>query len=242
MSLITFSFILLLALIVRYTLNFGFSMLFVPLYTLLDNFIDAVSLSIVFEIFIGVLVTIRLRKNLNLLKLMELKLYAIFGAYVGILLLKLFDDHDALVVFSMTLVILSCIVFLIHDIKLPINRTTTSITGISSGILNTFTSISGAPVVLYFYHSNYSKKWIQGSLAGYFLILYLFTFIFRYTGSEHYNSINILFIQVGLLLILLYHFFISIKLKEFEIAHLKKYSLYFISMISFIIIVNTLIH
>jgi len=217
-------------------------MIFVPLYTLLNNFMDAVSLAIVFEILIGILLTVRLRKYLNFFNLMELKFYAILGAYLGVQLLNIFSNHNILIIFSMSLVILSSIIFLIHDIKIPINKITTGFTGISSGLTNAFTSISGAPIVIYFYHSEYSKKWIQGSLAGYFLILYAFTFIFRYTEFESYHNINFLLIGIGFSLTIIYHFFISIKIKDIEIANLKKYALYFISFISFLVIINTKIN
>jgi uncharacterized protein len=73
----------------------------------------------------------------------------------------------------MVVIILLCVVFL-KRISFTCSRSPerTFLAGSLSGVLNTWSSLSGPPVVLYFLATESSASSIKGRLSGFFLVLY----------------------------------------------------------------------
>lgn len=176
MILVLLSTIAVFALLIRYLLGFGFSMVFVPVASLVVDFGLTVALAVVLEIVIGGLMSTEHLRELDLLGALKLKLSAAIGAYGAAIIAK--DAGESpLVIVSMCVLIASCAYLLWAPRLLRPNAATLLASGLMSGVLNSWASMSGPPIVVYHYSSTRPLSEIRGGLTGYFLVLYIFTFI-----------------------------------------------------------------
>ncbi len=166
------------ALIVRARLGFGFSLVLVPLTTLLIGFDAAVLFAVSLEVVSSLIMAIVLRKSLRLLDAAVMKLFSLGGLGVGLLLREVVSR--VLVVFvSMLVIIGMCLWLLLRGHRPPsMQRNATGIagTGFVSGFLNSWTSLSGPPIVMYYLSTEDDEQTIKGALTGYFSVLYVITF------------------------------------------------------------------
>ena len=179
--------IVLLSMFVRYKLGFGFSLIFIPLATLLVNFDNAFKMAILLEIVISTVMVIQFWTYVRWRNALLLKCFSIVGMGLG-MISKLYIPRKLVVILSMVVIIGTCVYFL-KNIELRISRNNFNlcISGVFSGFLNSWTSLSGPPVVIYYLKTDESSASVKGLLSGYFLILYVFTFIWLLFSNEYNN-------------------------------------------------------
>jgi uncharacterized membrane protein YfcA len=233
--------IILVAFYFRYVLGFGFSMLFVPLGSLLLDFRTVVSLAVILEVGTGVLMAFQYRKQLRIMDSMLLKAYAIFGAYCG-LVIKHFVPTPLIILTSMLCVIVATLMFLGQGKEIRHNRINLGITGVLSGLLNSWSSMSGPPVVIYYYSSARSGGEIKAALTGYFLVLYLVTlgmFIYEgeYTGFKYFDAV-----AVGFLAMVGMYWILGKLMKVTPKERLRKFALLFMILVASTVIMETLLN
>jgi uncharacterized membrane protein YfcA len=168
--------IVLLSMTVRYKLGFGFSLVFIPLATWLLGFDDAFRTAIVLEVIAGILMTVEFWKYVRLSDAFLLKGFSLVGVGLGFFSERYFSRRWIIFV-SMFAVVVSCAYF-IRNLKVKVSRNNLRlcISGVTSGFLNSWTSLSGPPVIIYYLKTEQSNNSIKGLLSGYFILLYLFTF------------------------------------------------------------------
>jgi uncharacterized membrane protein YfcA len=165
-------------LFVRAKLGFGFSLVVVPLASLIVGFGPAVLFAIVLEVVSSSSMAWILRKDLRLLDAGLLKVGALIGILCAWLLSGYIKEHIATVV-GMSVVIATCIyIILVGDVKRAAPPTGFILPGLGmlSGLLNYWTSLSGPPVVLAYARSDMEPTKIVATLTGYFSLLYAYTF------------------------------------------------------------------
>jgi uncharacterized protein len=234
-------FIIVVAFYFRYLLGFGFSMLFVPLGSMILDFKTVVNLAVILEVGTGVLMAFQYRKQLRILDSMLLKVYAIFGAYCG-LMIKHFVPTPVIILTSMLCVIVATLMFLGQGKEIRHNKINLGITGVLSGLLNSWSSMSGPPVVIYYYSSAKTSEEIKAALTGYFLILYIVTlgmFIFsgEYTGFRYFDAI-----AMGFLAMTVMYWILGKLMKVTPKERLRNFALLFMIVVASTVIVETLVN
>ncbi|MGB8099202.1 MAG: TSUP family transporter, partial [Terracidiphilus sp.] len=157
-------------LFVNAKMGFGFSLVVVPLASLIVGFGPAVLFVIVLEVFLSLSMAWVLRRELRLLDASLLKL----GSFIGILcawLMSRYVSGQTATIAGMAAVIVSCIYILaaggMKD-KVPPRGWILPALGALSGLLNYWTSLSGPPVVLAYARSDVKPAKIVAILTGYF--------------------------------------------------------------------------
>ncbi|MBZ5555215.1 MAG: sulfite exporter TauE/SafE family protein [Acidobacteriia bacterium] len=224
----------------RYLLGFGFSMLFVPLGSMILDFRTVVNLAVILEVGTGVLMTFQYRKELRILDSMLLKAYAIFGAYCGLVIMH-YVPTPVIILTSMVCVIAATLMFLGQGKEIRHTRINLGITGVLSGLLNSWSSMSGPPVVIYYYSSAKSGGEIKAALTGYFLVLYLVTlgmFVFsgEYKGFKYFDAI-----AVGFFAMLVMYVILGKLMKVTPKERLRQFALLFMIVVASTVIVETLV-
>ena len=152
-------------LVARAVLGFGFSLFFVPLATLKIGFADAVRLAVAFEFIVSILMAYSYRRELHLADAAWLQICAIIGAALGVVLKSRIDSRVVLAS-SMGTIILLCLAFLKRiSFRVAPSPVKTLMAGGLSGLLNTWSSLSGPPVVLYLLATQASAVSIKGRLV-----------------------------------------------------------------------------
>ena len=167
------------------------------------GFADAVRLAVAFEFIVSILMAYSYRRELHLADAAWLQICAIIGAALGVVLKSRIDSRVVLAS-SMVTIILLCLAFLKRiSFRVAPSPVKTLMAGGLSGLLNTWSSLSGPPVVLYLLATQASAVSIKGRLSSFFLMLYGVTislFIWRgeYTHFHYWT-----FLLVGSALILI---------------------------------------
>jgi hypothetical protein len=187
--------VVLAALMVRIALGFGFSLVFVPVCSLVLGFSTAFHAAIVLELLIGTLLVVQFRHHLQLLTALSLKAWGFVGIAIGVAL-RAYVDEAVVLVISMGAITAACLALLAagEGFELRPSRGRLSLAGISSGFLNSWTSLSGPPVVLYYLLTERNQLEMKGGLTGYFAILYALTFAFlaatgQYAGFDGWSTV-----------------------------------------------------
>ena len=182
-----------LGLFVRAKMGFGFSLVVVPLISLMIGFSSAVLFAIVLEVVSSLSMAWLLRSRLRLLDAGLLKVGSFVGLGLGWLGSRFINDRIAAVA-GMSVVIGTCVcVLALGDIRRRGAPSSWSlpILGMLSGLLNYWTSLSGPPVVLAYARTDVDATRIVATLTGYFSLLYLYTFgvelaAGRYEGFKYW--------------------------------------------------------
>lgn len=165
------------ALAIRCRLGFGFSLVFVPLASLVGSFADAFRTAVLLEVIIGGILAWRLRGALRPLDALALKGFGLLGVVGGALARTVIPLRLA-VGAAMSAVVLTGATWLVRP-KRRWRRggRKLAIAGVASGILNSWSSLSGPPVVLYYLATEDTDDGVRGALTGYFVLLYVVTTI-----------------------------------------------------------------
>lgn len=128
----------------------------------------------------------QLRGRLRWLNAISLKAWGLLGLVAGVWL-RTSADEAVVVTVSMAAIVVVCIMLLVvgEGFELQPSRSGLAFAGASSGFLNSWTSLSGPPVVLYYLLTERDALGVKGALTGYFAILYAVTFAFLAIGGEY---------------------------------------------------------
>jgi len=174
-------------LFVRAKMGFGFSLVVVPLASLIVGFSSSVLFAIVLEVVSSSSMAWVLRKDLRLLDAGLLKVGSLIGLFVAWSVSR-YVRGDIATIGGMTVVIVTCIyVLAIGDVrrKRPPSRRVLPVLGVLSGLLNYWTSLSGPPVVLAYARSEMEPKKVVATLTGYFSLLYFYTFAVEVVAGRY---------------------------------------------------------
>ena len=165
------------------TTGFGFGLVSVPLLLIFLPPRTAVPTSLVLSSITGLLVAYQARASIRLKRIWPLMVGGALGIPLGTYLLTVLDSNVLRVVIG-GIIFLSALAFL-TGFRRPLgNETIAGIpVGVTSGILNGATGMSGPPVILFFNNQGIEKTIFRANLATYFLALNLLTFPTQWFGG-----------------------------------------------------------
>jgi uncharacterized membrane protein YfcA len=174
-------------LFVRAKMGFGFSLVVVPLASLVIGFGPAVLFAIILEVVSSLSMAWLLRKSLRLLDAGLLKVGSFIGLFAAWSVSGYVNGAIAAIA-GMVVVIVTCLYIVVAgDVRsreAPIGWTL-PLLGMLSGLLNYWTSLSGPPVVLAYARSNTDPARIVATLTGYFSLLYTYTFVVEFIAGRY---------------------------------------------------------
>ena len=195
------------ALLVRIKSGFGFSIIVLPIASLLIGFDEAVRLSIALEVVIGAVCVVRMAHLVRWRDAITLKLAALFGVAVA-QWSSTWLSPAAIVVPAMSILTIYCVLQLVRRQEsslLSLNVASCWGAGSVSGFLGYWTSLSGPPVVLLYARSALSDIEIVAALNGYFLLTYCAAFALSYVSGAYAGFSLWWFVSIaGVGVILLY--------------------------------------
>jgi uncharacterized membrane protein YfcA len=179
-----------LALVTRFRLGFGFSLVLLPGMTAYRGFEQAFLTAIALEVLVGLIMAWQHRGTLRMREAMWLKVCGILGAAAGTAVHGLVSMR-IIVVGAMSIIALTCALQLIQPQKRRRSRRLLAAAGVTSGALNSWTSLSGPPVVMYYLATEGSDDdVVKGSLSGYFVLLYIVTFVLLLVNGTYAGFTN----------------------------------------------------
>jgi uncharacterized membrane protein YfcA len=152
--------------------------------TTFRGFEQAFLTAIVLEVVVGMMMAYQHRRTLRMREAAWLKVCGVAGVLGGSVVRSWFS-LTSIVVAAMAMVIAACALRLAQPKKrLPRSRRLLTVAGIASGALNSWTSLSGPPVVIYYLATEDNDEEVRGNLSGYFVLLYVVTlFVLVIDGS-----------------------------------------------------------
>jgi uncharacterized membrane protein YfcA len=139
------------------------------------GFEQAFLTAIVLEVLVGLMMAWEHRGTLRMREAMWLKVCGVCGVGAGTAVRSLVS-LKVIVVGAMSVIALTCALQLLQPRKRHPSRRLLAAAGVTSGALNSWTSLSGPPVVLYYLATADDDAEVKGSLSGYFVLLYIVTF------------------------------------------------------------------
>lgn len=155
--------------------GFGFSILAVPLITLILAPKTAVPLLMLYSIFINIVVLFSAHKHVTLKKNWLLLLSGIIGLPIGAHFLIILDGNLIKIFIGIFIIIFGLLLLMGYRKELKHEKAAMIPIGMISGILGGSISISGPPIIIFLANKQSDKQTFRGNLAMYFLLLNIFT-------------------------------------------------------------------
>ncbi|MHB1393326.1 MAG: sulfite exporter TauE/SafE family protein [Clostridia bacterium] len=161
--------------------GFGFAIICMSLWPL----VLSIQSSAVLQFFAALLciayVAIKLHTHINYKLLITPLIFSLTGGYLGLIALNTSNDEWLKKCFGVTLVILSLYLYKYSQkIRVPANRVSAVIAGITAGILGGLFNITGPPMVLYYMAATDNKEEYNATLQAFFAINLIFKIFISY--------------------------------------------------------------
>ncbi|KJS19251.1 MAG: membrane protein [Clostridiaceae bacterium BRH_c20a] len=149
--------------------GFGFAMMAIPFLLLILSPHDAIQLNIILCLLITIIMTYKIRNEVNKENLIRL----IKGSLIGVLpgfLIFVFLDVQPLKIF-VSILILTSTALLIAKVKIKESNAKGLLTGILSGLLTTSIGMPGPPLLIYFAGAKIDKAVLRSTTMAYFVFI-----------------------------------------------------------------------
>lgn len=171
--------IVLVASILQAGTGFGFSIMATPFLLLLFKSHDAIQLNIILSLLISLLMTCKIRKEVNKDSLIRLTKGSLIGILPG-LLLFIFLDVGPLKIFA-SILILASTGLLVAKVNIRQSDSKELITGALSGFLTTSIGMPGPPLLIYFAGAKFDKSTLRSTTLAYFVFVYLVSLLLQFS-------------------------------------------------------------
>lgn len=162
--------------------GFGFSLLVVPPLVLLLGAKEAVLVANVLSTALVVLLTIRLRHDVEWRTWLMLTIGSIAGMPLGLLVLVYVDADILQIAIALNVIVFTVLLMRRWQVHAA-GRGSDAATGLVSGILRTSTSMSGPPVVIYLQGRTMAPQPFRATISAFFLASGLIAMVaFALTG------------------------------------------------------------
>ncbi|MDX2512096.1 MAG: sulfite exporter TauE/SafE family protein [Desulfobacterales bacterium] len=182
--------VILLASFVQGLTGFGFSLLAVPLLTIVIGVKNAVTLGVICGICVTFYNFWTLRRHFTFSSIRELILGSLVGIPVGSYFLR--ETHSDVVRDLLGLVIIAFVLFSLLNVPRVrvFNRLWGYFFGLAAGLCGGAVSISGPPILIYSYIKDWNKEEFKGTIAAYFFVTGLLIFASHLlTGSTNSTTL-----------------------------------------------------
>lgn len=169
------SLILLAGAFVQGVTGFAFSLLSLPLLTLLAPAAEAVPVLSVFGLVVNLMVLLSVPRAANPARFLPLYVTGLAFTWPGILLLEILPDRPVRLIVGV-LVLATAIACLVkRGVSEPRReRPALALVGIVSGLMNGLTTFSGPPVIIFLAGTGAGRDEFRANLSLYFLVLNVF--------------------------------------------------------------------
>lgn len=170
--------------------GFGFAIVSTPLLIMVYDPKEVVVILQVLSVILDTVFVFFIKENIDWKFLKPLLIGSIIGHPIGILI-YLFIPVIGLKIFIATIILLFLAMTKLYTQKVQETTAKTSIVGCLSGILNTSTSMSGPPLILYLTASKRDKASLRATCIAYFTIInYFGIFSFFVAGKDFTFAIS----------------------------------------------------
>ncbi|PKM95654.1 MAG: sulfite exporter TauE/SafE family protein [Firmicutes bacterium HGW-Firmicutes-1] len=164
--------------------GFGFALIAVPI---LSTFLlpkDIVPIVVIYSLLMNILMYIRKRTIVHFSELKTLIIFSSIGIPIGVYLLNLLDATIIKLVAGITIILTALALMVGWEWKGKNLQLTTAIAGLTSGVLNGSTSMSGPPIVLLLLNQKVDKEHFRAYLPAFGIITNVITIIFLMLGRN----------------------------------------------------------
>ena len=219
--------------------GFGFSILSLPLITLLISPKIAVPILVLYSIIINIVVFFSARKAFELKKIWILMIFGIIGVPIGTHFLITLNDNLIKLFFGIFITVFGLLLLFGFRRKIKHEKISMIPIGFISGILSGSVSIGGPPLILFLSNQGVNKQVFRANLAVYFFILNIFTIpVYIYNGliSEQVLNYSLKFFPALLIGVIIGNIF-SKKIRE---EHFRKITLFLLILMGILAVVSSL--
>lgn len=159
--------------------GFGFSIMATPFLLLLFEPHDAIQLNIILSLLISVIMTYKIRSELNKETLIRLIKGSLIGIFPGMLLFIFLDVRPLKILVS--IIILASTALLVAKINVKQTNTKELITGTLSGLLTVSLGMPGPPLLIYFAGAKVDKSTLRSTTLAYFVFIYPISLLLQFS-------------------------------------------------------------
>lgn len=159
--------------------GFGFSIMATPFLLLLFEPHDAIQLNIILSLLISVIMTYKIRSELNKETLIRLIKGSLIGIFPGMLLFIFLDVRPLKILVS--IIILASTALLVAKINVKQTNTKELITGALSGLLTVSLGMPGPPLLIYFSGAKVDKSTLRSTTLAYFVFIYPISLLLQFS-------------------------------------------------------------
>jgi uncharacterized membrane protein YfcA len=150
--------------------GFGFSIMATPFLLLLFGSHDAIQLNILLSLLLSIIMTYRVRKEIDKSSLSRLIKGSLIGILPGVLVFNFLDVQ--VLKLGISILILGSTVLLVAKLKIRPSNAKEYLTGALSGLLTTSLGMPGPPLLIYFAGSEVDKSTLRSTTLAYFVFVY----------------------------------------------------------------------
>ncbi len=169
--------IVMIAGMVQGMVGFGFSLIALPLMSLMVPITTAVPLIVCYSLVNNVMVVATTRKSVAIKKIWPMIFFGIMGIPVGVHALTVLNTEVLELAVGLLIVLTSLAMIFGFGLRMKREGLGLCLTGFVSGVLNGSLSMSGPPIVLFLSNQNAGKHSFRGNLAMYALVTNSITII-----------------------------------------------------------------
>lgn len=182
--------------------GFGYSLIALPLLVLILPPVIVTPFLILSSIAINTVLIYKLRESINIKIVKPLIFPALVGTPLGIYLLQAVPSYIIKIFAGVIIFITSLALMKNHKFSMKKSKLTNFFIGLSSGILNGSTSMSGPPIILFFAANNEKKDSLKGNFALFAIITNIVAIAaFIISGGLDFYTIKISLINLPSLFI-----------------------------------------
>jgi uncharacterized membrane protein YfcA len=159
--------------------GFGFSIMATPFLLLLFEPHDAIQLNIILSLLISVIMTYKIRSELNKESLIRLIKGSLIGIFPGMLLFIFLDARPLKILVS--ILILASTALLVAKINIKQTNIKELITGALSGLLTASLGMPGPPLLIYFAGAKVDKSTLRSTALAYFVFIYPISLLLQFS-------------------------------------------------------------
>lgn len=200
------AFIFMIAGLLQGMTSFGFSLIALPMLTILYDIQLIVPVLVIYSFVMNTTIILRLWRNIDLKEILWIAIPGILFTPVGMQILIYVDGTWLKVFTGIFIFLFSLLLFFNKRFEIQNERLGYLVTGTLSGLLNGSVSFSGPPLIIFMTNKGIEKQKFRASLSFYFWILNLITIPVFYFGgligteTMVFSAKYVVFLIVGVLI------------------------------------------
>jgi len=169
--------------VVQGATSFGFSLIAVPLLSLVMPLSDITPMLVLFSLLLNIILFSKVQGHVNKKQIIILVIFGLISVPLGVHGLKSLDESIIKSVVGIIIVLSAISLNFGYKLHFKNQNLAYGLTGFFSGILNGASSLSGPPVILMLSNEGVNKDNFRKTLSTYFMVLNLFTVPIFFTSG-----------------------------------------------------------